>query len=196
MIDPALADNDVQSATLQALHDIADHHGTHLETERTVDYSLRRSVVFPRLPKRYPPQLVRARRDRDVDEKLLRASEVVFAYELVVEPQLAIGWSVGREGRRGRSRQGHPQKKRGIATVIEPASLGRAFAGFVMVMACFILVREGALVVATVAPALPTTWPQVVFAIVMLVLGILTGRSSSRADQTTSELAYSEGAGI
>jgi uncharacterized membrane protein YfcA len=83
-----------------------------------------------------------------------------------------------------------------LATVIEPASLRRAFAGFVMVMACFILVREGALVIATVAPALPTTWPQVVFAIVMLALGIVAGRSSSRADQTTSEHAYSEGAGI
>jgi uncharacterized membrane protein YfcA len=83
-----------------------------------------------------------------------------------------------------------------LATVLDPAALRRAFAGFVMVMACFILVREGALVVATVAPALPATWPQVVFAIVMLVVGIVTGRSSSRADQTTSELAYTEGAGI
>jgi uncharacterized membrane protein YfcA len=83
-----------------------------------------------------------------------------------------------------------------LATVIDPAALRRAFAGFVMAMACFILVREGTLLVTTVSPALPTTWPQVAFALAMLALGILAGRSSRRAARAASELAYTDGAGI
>lgn len=83
-----------------------------------------------------------------------------------------------------------------LATLVEPASLRRAFAGFVMVMACFILIREGTLVAATLSPALPTTWPQVTFALVMLALGVLAGRSSKRAAAAHSELALTQGAGI
>jgi hypothetical protein len=65
-----------------------------------------------------------------------------------------------------------------------------------MAMACFILVREGTLLVTTVRPALPTTAPQVVFALVVLGLGIFAGRGSKQAAQAASELAYVEGAGI
>jgi uncharacterized membrane protein YfcA len=83
-----------------------------------------------------------------------------------------------------------------LATLVEPAALRRSFAEFVMAMACFILVREGTLLVTTVRPALPTTAPQVVFALVMLGLGIFAGRGSKQAAQAASELAYVEGAGI
>jgi uncharacterized membrane protein YfcA len=83
-----------------------------------------------------------------------------------------------------------------LATLVEPASLRRGFAGFVMAMACFILVREGTLLVTTVSPALPTTWPQVAFALAMLALGALAGRSSRRAARAASEFSYSDGAGI
>lgn len=79
---------------------------------------------------------------------------------------------------------------------LAPSALRRAFAAFVMVMGALILVREAAEVARTVAPALPTTWPQVVFAVFMLALGILAGRSSKRADEEREELALTEGAGI
>lgn len=83
-----------------------------------------------------------------------------------------------------------------LAARIGPSSLRRSFAGFVMVMACFILVREGALVASALAPALPATWSQVVFAVVMLGLGLLTGRGSRRAAESHAELAFDHGAGI
>lgn len=83
-----------------------------------------------------------------------------------------------------------------LATRIQPASLRRAFAAFVMAMGCLILVREGALVAATLGPALPTTWPQVTFAIVVLALGVLAGRGSARAAESHSERVFTQGAGI
>lgn len=83
-----------------------------------------------------------------------------------------------------------------LATRVAPAKLRRAFAGFVLVIGCFILVREGALVVSTLVPALPTTWPQVSFALVMLALGALAGRNSKRAEASHAELVLKEGAGI
>jgi uncharacterized membrane protein YfcA len=83
-----------------------------------------------------------------------------------------------------------------LATRVEPSSLRRAFAVFVMGMACLILVREGALVAATLPAALPTSWPQVVFALVMLGVGVLAGRSSKRAEAPRAELAFTEGDGI
>jgi uncharacterized membrane protein YfcA len=82
-----------------------------------------------------------------------------------------------------------------LAARSNPASLRRAFAGFVMVMGCAILAREGPLVAATVAPALPTTWPQVVFAAVMLGLGLIAGRSSRRTERR-ADLTFSQGGGI
>jgi uncharacterized membrane protein YfcA len=83
-----------------------------------------------------------------------------------------------------------------LANQVDPDSLRRAFAAFVMVMALFILVREGTLLVSTLSPAMPTSWPQLAFALAMLGLGILAGRSSKQASKTQAELAYSEGAGI
>lgn len=83
-----------------------------------------------------------------------------------------------------------------LAHRVDPASLRRGFAGFVMLMGVFILVREGTLVAATLAPALPTSWPQVVFAVVMLAVGALAGRGSRRAEALQDELELTHGAGI
>ena len=83
-----------------------------------------------------------------------------------------------------------------LATRIKPAELRRAFAGFVMLMACFILVREGTLLATTLSPALPTSMPQLVFALLMLAIGVAAGRSSSRAAKTHSRVLYQQGAGI
>jgi uncharacterized membrane protein YfcA len=82
-----------------------------------------------------------------------------------------------------------------LATRVDPTALRRAFAGFVMVMGAAILAREGPLVAATVAPALPSTWPQLVFALGMLALGVIAGRSSRRAENR-AELTFSQGGGI
>jgi uncharacterized membrane protein YfcA len=83
-----------------------------------------------------------------------------------------------------------------LALRVEPSRLRRAFAGFVLVMGCSILLREGALVAATVGPALPTTWPQVAFAVAMLGLGLFAGRSSRRAADSHAELVFTQGGGI
>jgi uncharacterized membrane protein YfcA len=83
-----------------------------------------------------------------------------------------------------------------LARRIDPVRLRRAFAGFVLVMGASILVREGALLARTVAAALPETWPQLVFAIFLLGLGIVTGRASTTATRQREELAFQEGGGI
>jgi uncharacterized membrane protein YfcA len=83
-----------------------------------------------------------------------------------------------------------------LATRVDPTSLRRAFAAFVMVMGALILVREGATVAETLDPALPHTWPQVAFAVTMLVLGGVAGRSSMRAERLRAELELMHGAGI
>lgn len=82
-----------------------------------------------------------------------------------------------------------------LATRTDPASLRRSFAGFVISMAFLILVREGTTVVTTLAPALPTTWPQVAFAVAMLAVGLAAGRNSRRATEIR-ELVLTHGAGI
>jgi uncharacterized membrane protein YfcA len=64
-------------------------------------------------------------------------------------------------------------------------------------MACLILVREGALVTAAVSDALPSNLPQILFALVMLAIGALAGRSSRKAaDRSSVDLTYQGGAGI
>ena len=84
-----------------------------------------------------------------------------------------------------------------LARVVDPASLRRAFAGFVLAMACLILVREGTLVVATVSEAMPSNLSQILFALVMLGIGILAGRSSRRAGGSPpTDLSFQGGAGI
>jgi hypothetical protein len=79
---------------------------------------------------------------------------------------------------------------------IDPARMRRAFAGFVLVMGGAILLREGALLVQTLAPALPETWPQLVFALFLLGVGIAAGRASKLASRRHEELLFHEGGGI
>jgi uncharacterized membrane protein YfcA len=84
-----------------------------------------------------------------------------------------------------------------LALRIAPASLRRAFAGFVLVMACFILVREADRWIETARHALPASTPQLVFALLVLALGIVTGRISARAGGgALSERPFEHGAGI
>jgi uncharacterized membrane protein YfcA len=84
-----------------------------------------------------------------------------------------------------------------LTRLVHPSSLRRAFAGFVLLMAAWILVREANLVLETGAAALPRTLPQLLFALAMLGVGILAGRASrgSRASDG-SRFEYEEGAGI
>lgn len=79
---------------------------------------------------------------------------------------------------------------------VDPASLRRGFALFVLAMGATILVREAALLVKTIGPALPDTWPQVVFAVVMLALGVAAGRASTVATRRREEMLFQEGGGI
>jgi uncharacterized membrane protein YfcA len=84
-----------------------------------------------------------------------------------------------------------------LAHAVDPASLRRAFAGFVLAMACGILVREGSLVVEAADAALPGTLPQLIFVVVMLGVGIVLGRVSrpSRNEQVDG-FVYFGGDGI
>jgi uncharacterized membrane protein YfcA len=80
---------------------------------------------------------------------------------------------------------------------VDPASLRRAFAGFVLAMAVLILVREVDVWLETVRSVVPSSIPQIVFALVVLAIGIATGRVSRRSATTPiSETAFEGGAGI
>jgi uncharacterized membrane protein YfcA len=84
-----------------------------------------------------------------------------------------------------------------LANRIDPASLRRAFAVFVAVMAVFILVREADEWVTTAQAALPSSIPQIIFALIMLGIGIAAGRATRRAERDPlSERAFTDGAGI
>jgi len=61
---------------------------------------------------------------------------------------------------------------------------------------CLIFQREGTLFIETVMPALPATWPQVVFAALVLLVGVATGQISGRAERPHHELVLTNGAGI
>jgi uncharacterized membrane protein YfcA len=84
-----------------------------------------------------------------------------------------------------------------LARRVDPATLRRAFAGFVLAMACLILVRQGGLVLTTGRAALPTTWSQVVFAITMLGIGLFAGRASrGLTGRSIAEATFEGGEGI
>ena len=83
-----------------------------------------------------------------------------------------------------------------VAKATDPARLRRAFAGFVLAMAGFILVREGTLVAQTAGEALPQTVPQLVFAAGMLAVGLWTGRATRSAEQAVWDLDFEQGEGI
>lgn len=83
-----------------------------------------------------------------------------------------------------------------LARVVEPASLRRAFAGFILVMSAAIFVREGALLASTTTAALPASVPQLIFAVVMLGVGVVAGRVSRGAERKMQDLHFAEGGGI
>lgn len=84
-----------------------------------------------------------------------------------------------------------------LANRVDPASLRRAFAVFVATMAVFILVREADVWVSTAQSALPGSVPQIVFAVIMLTIGIAAGRATSRAERNQAEpRTFTDGAGI
>jgi uncharacterized membrane protein YfcA len=84
-----------------------------------------------------------------------------------------------------------------LADRIDPSLLRRAFAGFVVVMAIFIFVRETDAWLSTAQSAAPTSWPQLVFVLFVLGVGIAAGRVSRRGGaDPLGERAFSEGSGI
>jgi uncharacterized membrane protein YfcA len=84
-----------------------------------------------------------------------------------------------------------------LATKINPASLRRAFAVFVLAMAAFILVREVDVWIKTAQEALLGTTPQIVFAVLMLAVGIAAGRVTRRAArEPLADRLFSDGGGI
>jgi uncharacterized membrane protein YfcA len=84
-----------------------------------------------------------------------------------------------------------------LTRLVSPASLRRSFAGFVLAMAGLILVREGSAVIAMAEAAVPSTAPQVLFALLMLGVGILAGRTSRGGSGGADvELLFERGDGI
>lgn len=84
-----------------------------------------------------------------------------------------------------------------LARRVDPASLRRAFAGFVGVMAVFILVREAGTWADAAREGLPTSVPQLVFTLSVLAIGIFAGRVTRRApSDPLADRAFTEGAGI
>ncbi len=84
-----------------------------------------------------------------------------------------------------------------LANRVDPASLRRAFAVFVATMAVFILVREADVWITTAQEALPGTTPQIVFALLMLAIGIAAGRVTRRAARDPlADRVFSDGGGI
>jgi uncharacterized membrane protein YfcA len=84
-----------------------------------------------------------------------------------------------------------------LALRVAPGSLRRAFAGFVLAMGVFILVRESGTWLAAAQASLPASVAQLVFALAMLGLGLAAGRASRRGGaEPLGESAYEQGAGI
>jgi hypothetical protein len=84
-----------------------------------------------------------------------------------------------------------------LARRVDPTSLRRAFAGFVLAMSAVILVREADRWAQTALSALPQTVPQLVFAAVVMGLGIAAGRASRGAgSDPLIERSYEAGEGI
>jgi hypothetical protein len=83
-----------------------------------------------------------------------------------------------------------------FAKRVNPASLRRAFAGFVLAMAALILVREIDRWASDALAALPRSGPQLAFAALLLAAGIAAGRASRSLSGRRGEPDYEEGAGI
>jgi hypothetical protein len=65
-----------------------------------------------------------------------------------------------------------------LARRVDPQSLRRAFAGFVLAMAVLILAREMETWLSTARAALPRSLPQALFVLAVLALGVAAGRVS------------------
>jgi uncharacterized membrane protein YfcA len=84
-----------------------------------------------------------------------------------------------------------------LTLLVQPGQLRRGFAGFILAMAAVILVREGNLLLSTGAEALPRSLPQLIFALGMLVVGVLAGRASrSSGAADIARVEYEAGGGI
>lgn len=84
-----------------------------------------------------------------------------------------------------------------LARRVDPNSLRRAFAGFVLAMAAVILVREADTWLAAARDALPRSAPQLAFALIVLGIGIAAGRVTRRGGgDPSADRVFSEGAGI
>jgi uncharacterized membrane protein YfcA len=84
----------------------------------------------------------------------------------------------------------------GLAKRVNPASLRRAFAGFVLAMAVLILVREVDQWASDALAALPRTGPQLVFAALLLAAGLAAGRATRSLAGGQGETDYEGGTGI
>jgi len=83
-----------------------------------------------------------------------------------------------------------------LAQRIDSGSLRRLFSVFIIAMAILILVRESAVWVATVRTALPASVPQIIFALIMLGVGMAVGRVSLRSGGPATPAHYKDGSGI
>jgi hypothetical protein len=83
-----------------------------------------------------------------------------------------------------------------LARRVNPASLRRAFAGFVLAMAAVILVREVHVWASDALAALPRTGPQIVFALLLLAAGVAAGRASHSLSGSRGEPDWEGGGGI
>ncbi len=84
-----------------------------------------------------------------------------------------------------------------LAQRVDPTSLRRAFAGFVLAMAGVVFVQEAEQWVEVVWRSLPANAPQVVFVLAVLAVGIAAGRVSRGAETDPLERgSFSEGGGI
>ena len=84
-----------------------------------------------------------------------------------------------------------------LARRVSPASLRRGFAAFILLLGASILLREGQVVAAAAAAALPQNAPQLIFVMIALGVGVLAGRASRRGsrDLLTSS-TFEQGDGI
>jgi len=84
-----------------------------------------------------------------------------------------------------------------LARRIDPSAHRRAFAAFVALIGAFILVREADAWAASARDALPASAPQLVFALLVLAVGVAVGRITRRAgSDPLADRVYSQGAGI
>ena len=84
-----------------------------------------------------------------------------------------------------------------FAKRVDPASLRKAFAVFVLVMGCFVMVREAQTWIRVAHEALPQSIAQLTLVLVALAIGLLAGRASRRAGGAPLlDAAYEQGAGI